>query len=188
MDARRTQAIAFPACIGLVIILYFAGMFMALFGPAGGRFLGAAAFLGTVVVSSVLGIRRRGTGTMPGVAQASPEIARCRSVVSAARVACILVGFIALITLLASSGMAGVADGTKPIFAEQPTYRLNSHGTYTVVSRLRYVIVGSSFIVGWHMFGVVIALTALQASLFDVAGALGENSAQADTSSWPGDA
>ena len=63
-----------------------------------------------------------------------------------------------------------------PIFAERPTYQLHSHGTYTAVSRLRYVIVGSSFIVGWHVFGVVIALTALHTSLFGMPGTRDEAS------------
>src|SRR5262245_36670551 len=118
MRAQRTQAIALPAFLGLIVILYFAGMFMTLFGPAGGRFLGVVAFLGTVVVSCVLGIRRRrGTGTMPGVAKDFPGVARYRSAVGAAKVACIVVSLIALITMLASSRTAGGADGTMPVFA-----------------------------------------------------------------------
>jgi hypothetical protein len=140
-------------------------MLMALFGPSAGSVLGIPAFLATVTIVPILNFRLK-RRTLRPIVNSHQGLYRLRPLLWFLMALCVLIAVSSMITMLASSGDAGVAEGTRPVFDTQPEYRLNSHGRHTVVTRTRYRIVGASSVVGWHTLGILFALVGLHLSLF----------------------
>jgi hypothetical protein len=158
------SAVIWVVLVVLVIALFVAGMIMSLFGPVPGGLLGPTAFVAMVVLLGVLSAMHR-RNKLPSLFDSQDPRPRSGLVLSLMIAACLLISLVSMVVLAASSA-EGVADTTHPIFDIQETYRLNSHGTYTTVSRLRYLVVGSSFIIAWHTFGLSFILPALHLVLY----------------------
>lgn len=58
--------------------------------------------------------------------------------------------------------------GTPPVLKAREHYHLDSHGTLTEVSRLRYILAVGGFAVAWHGFGEFILSVELYHLLFSV--------------------
>ena len=56
--------------------------------------------------------------------------------------------------------------GDTPVFKERPSYQFNDHGKITEVSRLRYILSGTGFSVGWHCGALFLSWTSLHYWLF----------------------
>ena len=127
---------------------------MSLFGPSQGRLLGIPAFIGIFVFAGIMGSKIK-RGTWRGLGFSDRLIA---PILVALLALCIIVAVASLITLVVSSGNAGTAEGNHPIFDHQDEYRL-SRGA--VVTRKRYLIVGTSMVITWHAMGICFALVPL---------------------------
>jgi len=138
---------------------------MSLFGPSHGRWLGIPAFILTAVLFAVIN-RKRQDRSLRCLAEGNASFNRFRSPVRFMITLCGIVMIASIIVMFASTRSAGVAAGTHPDFDYQEEYRLNSHGHYTIVSRTRYLIVGSSCVVGWHAIGTLLAFLGVQLVLF----------------------
>lgn len=163
MRPSATGPFALVALIVAIIAAFVAGMFMSLFGPTPA---GRAGFSRHVLGGGAIpqAIQR---SQLQGLSVAYPGVARYRFLVRAAIAVCVVVYAIAFIARFFVSGApAGVADGTIPVFEQQPPYRLNNHGEHTVVSRSTYLVIGSSDVIAWHIFGVLFTLMQLHLALF----------------------
>lgn len=59
--------------------------------------------------------------------------------------------FTSVAVLMLSARTAGVCKTFGlPVFAVREHYFLTNHGALTEVSRLRFLLVGASFVTGWH--------------------------------------
>ncbi len=157
------------AIVTTILILYIAGLLTSLWGPDVGRFLGVIAFLAIFVVLPWLNeARRKGDlfFKLGGLSGRWPVIRHGRGGLRVAMLFGIVLIVATMVVELIASGRAGVAEGTEPVFAHRDEYRLNNHGKVTLVSRERYLVVGSSFIIGWHVFGIILVLLALHLVLF----------------------
>jgi hypothetical protein len=141
------------------------GMTMSLFGPIWGRWLSLVGFLSTAVILCVIALERRNGRFVPIVVQ-YPGIRYCRVLPLLGITGCAVITAIACVTMGVASRAGGVASGTEPVFAEQAQYRLNSHGHYTTVTRSRYIVVGTAFVVGWYAFAGLFATLGIHLALF----------------------
>ena len=67
-----------------------------------------------------------------------------------------------MIVLFSSSRETGVCETNgHPIFAKRDQYFLQNHNKKTEVSRTRFVMVGASFVIGWHCIVLLAALSFL---------------------------
>jgi hypothetical protein len=152
-------------CGLLVLNLYGigVGLWSSLFGPEAQEGLFAVvSFLVGIIVFALVGhwfMWRQSSGESLGLVQ-NPRMAEAlrkwfwrsfQVVFVTAGVTC---------AVMFTAGSAGVANDT-PILAPQHVYVLQSHGTKTEVSRARYVLVGTSFLVGWHVMATTPTLCAL---------------------------
>jgi hypothetical protein len=165
MERAAHKAAAYVIAIFGVIAFYLAGMTMTLFGPSSGRLLGMPAFLATVMILAILSSKQK-RGTLRCLAEFHHSICRFRRLVWAAMILLVLVIVPTFVAGFAASAGAGVADTTRPIFAQRPEYQLCNHGVYTTVTRARYLVEGASFVIGWHTFGMLFALSGLHLALF----------------------
>jgi hypothetical protein len=74
----------------------------------------------------------------------------------------VLVASLIALALSARSGGVGKAGG-RPIYAARERYFLTNHGRETEVSRLRFLCVGTSFMLGWHAMIALGAATLMDA-------------------------
>jgi hypothetical protein len=76
-----------------------------------------------------------------------------------------LVGLIIVGTLV---GMFATSrgDGVQPVFALQDEYQLNGKATITLVSRSRYIAIGTCFTIGHRTMWLLFPLVSLHAALF----------------------
>jgi len=151
---------------GLAIIAcYLYGMVMTLFGPKLGWLPGTAAFIASVCFL-IAAHQRFCKGGNPPIAEATPTVTRYRVVVLGAMGLCIAIFVAAIVAGNLASENGGVADLNPSVFVERSEYLLNNHGRTTPVSRTRHLVVGTSFVLAWHSFGILVTLVALHCVLY----------------------
>lgn len=163
MIRSRATCILLVAAL-LVLVMFVLGTLASLFGPSAGRWLSIVAFLSTIVLTITVDERRK-RGTLRAVAVDRPGVRRLRPWLSGLMILLLVVVVLCLITQTMMGG-DGVAKGNRPVFEHQESYRLNSHGNYTTVTRTRYVILGACFTVGWNGFLFLFTLVSLHMILF----------------------
>ncbi|MBI1372440.1 MAG: hypothetical protein GC159_06725 [Phycisphaera sp.] len=139
-------------CVGFFVasaVCLVASFWGSLFGPEVLDLLGALGFFITVIAFLTSGseavrdyIAKRPRGLAPDWLRPW----RWFLIVSAIVLAAIVIASGIPMFLYAD----GVASSSGPVFEHRAVYELCNHGTYTTVSRWRYLVVGTSFIVGWH--------------------------------------
>jgi hypothetical protein len=143
-------------------------LWCALFGPPWGIVFGTAGFLVGVFFMTVFGNRKRGQlgpgEPRPSLSQHAPALRGLRRPLGVLMVVLVCGAVLGIAGMVCASRMDGVTD--YPVFEERASYELGAHGRHTQVSRLRYVVVGTSFFVGWHSFAALLSVLSLYIALF----------------------
>lgn len=141
-----------------------------LFGPSGAMLLGGASFVLAISVFMLsehrLGIQFRRNCPNGLIQRYSnfqflnslvPQLIRFFGI-------CAVVSMITFIASIASAHWKG--PDSLPIFELRGHYLFHNHASYTEVSRLRYLIAGTSFVVAWHSGAMITVLSAFYALIF----------------------
>jgi predicted secreted protein len=111
---------------------------------------------------------QRGSGEpWPGLSRHVPALQHFRrslEVLFVFLISGVILGFAGLIFTARLDGVCASPD--RPLLKERATYELNNHGRHTQVSRLRFVVVGTSFFVAWHGGAALPSALALYYVLF----------------------
>jgi hypothetical protein len=151
-----------------ILLLFLVGLVSALLGPLPGVLFSLPAFLAAMATFLVLGTQwNRGQPFFKagGLSAPFPGLRRIRPALLASLLGCVA-AWVASMAVLATYGGTGAGNTTRPVFARRAEYILNDHGVETEVSRRRFVIVGSSFMIAWHAGGIGFTLIQLHLVLF----------------------
>jgi ABC-type transport system involved in multi-copper enzyme maturation permease subunit len=146
--------------VGVVILaMYVAGLMISLFGPARGPNLSVVAFILMMLYVVTISVWHRYSSS------SIVASTRWKRVLKPMAFVCFLLFGICFIIL---AFFPGVADGSTPVFETRPNYQLVSHGEYTRVSRLEYVLAGTAFTLGWHTMGMGFTVCVIYTALYRV--------------------
>ena len=171
MGRTKRQCLLLAAVAGMTAVCVLVDMGISLFGPKH-LFLwvlshsfspSSLGLIGWVCsVFHLVSVRR---GGRTALSDFYPHLNRLRIYFTAVfgLVGLMIVG--TLIGMFATSRDDGVFDAMQPVFALQDEYRLNSHGNITVVSRSRYIAVGTCFTIGHRTMMLLFPLVSLHAAL-----------------------
>ena len=170
MGRTNRQCLVLAAIAGMTVVFGLVDAGIQLFGPhhllLSVRHNSIYSLIGTAgLVCSVVHLASVRRGGRTALSDFYPHLNRLRICFGALF---FLVGLIiagSLIGLFASSRGDGVIDGMQPIVALQDEYRLNNHGTVTLVSRSRYLAVGASFVIGYRTMFLLFPLLSLHAAV-----------------------
>jgi len=136
--------------VGLVLPLTLYSFVAALFLTWSSMIYGVVAFALMVVCAAL-------TGTGADRSQLR-EAGWKRSVLLGLAVA-VLASAVALVLSARTTGVCNTSG--LPVFAARERYFLTNHGALTEVSRLRFLIVGASFVTAWHSLILLAGLACL---------------------------
>lgn len=155
----------FPAFITLLLIAFPIGLLMTLFGPAVGKFVSAITFALLWISGVVVMVIRR---THRPLVEVRPSLSRCRRPIIATGIVCFFTMLLSMaVQVFGSQG--GVADNDdQPVFAERPIYELRNHGVTWQVTRTRYLVVATAFLLAWHALPTLVSLVILYHLLYGI--------------------